>query len=60
MGLGSHDPLTNHNPLRWHYSLGDGNKRLFTLDREPNTDQGMDVHKVQVGEPVNFTEVLYR
>lgn len=41
-------------------SLGDGDKHLFTLDREPMTDQGMDVPKVQVGEPVNFIEVLYR
>lgn len=24
------------------------------------TDQGMDVPKVQVGEPVNFIEILYR
>lgn len=59
MGLGN-DALTNHNPLGWHYSLGDGNRRLFTLDREPMTDQGMDVPKVQVGEPVNFIEILYR
>lgn len=40
--------------------FGRQEQRLFTLDREPMTDQGVDVPKVHIGKPVNFIEVLYR
>lgn len=33
---------------------------LLTSDKEPLIDQSMDTTKVQLGEPMNFTEISYR
>lgn len=33
---------------------------LLTSDKEPLIDKSMDTTKVQLGEPMNFTEVSYR
>ena len=41
-------------------ALGRHNTHLFTLDRNPTTDQSTDTTKVQLGKPMSFIGVTYR
>lgn len=49
-----------HIQIVWHYSWGDGDKPLFTSDREPIINQGKKVIKAQPGETMNFTGITWR